>query len=155
MSQPEVLQKMKEYSSKGDVRWEDGKVSGTVYSGEEKLTHLLVKVYEEFAWSNPLHPDIFPGLRKMEAEVVRIACSLFHGGPSSCGAMTSGGTESILMACKAYRDLAYERGIKHPEMLVPVSAHAAFDKAAHYFGMKLIHIPLTKAMEVDVQGGTW
>uniref|UniRef100_A0A8C2TEL2 sphinganine-1-phosphate aldolase n=1 Tax=Coturnix japonica TaxID=93934 RepID=A0A8C2TEL2_COTJA len=150
MSQPEVLQKMKEYSSK-DVRWEDGKVSGTVYSGEEKLTRLLVKVYEEFAWSNPLHPDIFPGLRKMEAEVVRIACSLFHGSPSSCGAMTSGGTESILMACKAYRDLAYERGIKHPEMLVPVSAHAAFDKAAHYFGMKLIHIPLTKTMEVDVQ----
>ncbi|XP_071896431.1 sphingosine-1-phosphate lyase 1 isoform X5 [Anas platyrhynchos] len=151
MSQPEVLQKMKEYSSKGDVRWEDGKVSGTVYSGEEKLTRLLVQVYEEFAWSNPLHPDIFPGLRKMEAEVVRIACTLFHGGPSSCGAMTSGGTESILMACKAYRDLAYERGIKHPEMLVPVSAHAAFDKAAHYFGMKMIHIPLTKTMEVDVQ----
>ncbi|XP_062436549.1 sphingosine-1-phosphate lyase 1 isoform X1 [Rhea pennata] len=151
MSQSEVLEKMKEYSSKGDVRWEDGKVSGTVYSGEEKLTHLLVKVYEEFAWSNPLHPDIFPGLRKMEAEVVRIACTLFNGGPNSCGAMTSGGTESILMACKAYRDLAYERGIKHPEMLVPRSAHAAFDKAAHYFGLKIIHIPLTKNMEVDVQ----
>ncbi|KFP67832.1 Sphingosine-1-phosphate lyase 1 [Cariama cristata] len=65
--------------------------------------------------------------------------------------MTSGGTESILMACKAYRDLAYERGIKQPEMLVPVSAHAAFDKAAHYFGLKLIHIPLTKDMEVDIQ----
>ncbi|KAJ7426927.1 Sphingosine-1-phosphate lyase 1 [Willisornis vidua] len=182
MSQSQVLEKMKEYSSKGDVRWQDGKVSGTVYSGEEKLTQLLVKllfdldcrrlelacssltscestvvekheiqVYEEFAWSNPLHPDIFPGLRKMEAEVVRIACTLFNGGPESCGAMTSGGTESILMACKAYRDLAYERGIKQPEMLVPVSAHAAFDKAAHYFGMKLIQIPLTKAMEVDVQ----
>ncbi|KAM6104851.1 LOW QUALITY PROTEIN: sphingosine-1-phosphate lyase 1 [Pterocles gutturalis] len=151
MSQSEVLEKMKEYSSKGDVRWQDGKVSGTVYSGDEKLTRLLVKVYEEFAWSNPLHPDIFPGLRKMEAEVVRIACTLFNGGPHSCGAMTSGGTESILMACKAYRDLAYERGIKQPEMLVPVSAHAAFDKAAHYFGLKLIHIPLTRAMEVDVQ----
>ncbi|XP_065699579.1 sphingosine-1-phosphate lyase 1 isoform X2 [Patagioenas fasciata] len=151
MSQPEVLEKMKEYSSKGDVRWQDGKVSGTVYSGEEKLTRLLVQVYEEFAWSNPLHPDIFPGLRKMEAEVVRVACTLFNGGPNSCGAMTSGGTESILMACKAYRDLAYERGIKQPEMLVPVSAHAAFDKAAHYFGLKLIHIPLTRAMEVDVQ----
>ncbi|KFU90055.1 Sphingosine-1-phosphate lyase 1, partial [Chaetura pelagica] len=146
MSQPEVLEKMKEYSSKGDVRWQDGKVSGTVYSGEEKLTHLLVKVYEEFAWSNPLHPDIFPGLRKMEAEVVVFLVCLF-----SSQQMTSGGTESILMACKAYRDLAYERGIKQPEMLVPVSAHAAFDKAAHYFGLKLIHIPLTKAMEVDVQ----
>ncbi|XP_074856364.1 sphingosine-1-phosphate lyase 1 isoform X1 [Carettochelys insculpta] len=151
LSQPVILEKMKEYSSVGEVRWEDGKVSGTVYSGEEKLTQLLVKVYEEFAWSNPLHPDIFPGLRKMEAEVVRMACTLFSGGPDSCGAMTSGGTESILMACKAYRDLAYERGIKHPEILVPVSVHAAFDKAAHYFGLKIVHIPLTKTMQVDVQ----
>ncbi|XP_024062374.1 sphingosine-1-phosphate lyase 1 [Terrapene carolina triunguis] len=151
MSQPVLLEKMKEYSSMGKVHWEDGKVSGTVYSGEEKLTHLLVKVYEEFAWSNPLHPDVFPGLRKMEAEVVRMACTLFNGGPNSCGVMTSGGTESILMACKAYRDLAYERGIKHPEILVPMSVHAAFDKAAHYFGLKIVHIPLTKTMQVDVQ----
>ncbi|XP_067408774.1 sphingosine-1-phosphate lyase 1 [Emydura macquarii macquarii] len=151
MSQPALLEKMKEYSSMGQVHWEDGKVSGTVYSGEEKLTHLLVKVYGEFAWSNPLHPDIFPGLRKMEAEVVRMACTLFNGGPDSCGVMTSGGTESILMACKAYRDLAYEKGIKHPEILVPMSVHAAFDKAAHYFGLKIVHIPLTKTMQVDVQ----
>ncbi|KAF7247361.1 Sphingosine-1-phosphate lyase 1 [Varanus komodoensis] len=108
-------------------------------------------VYEEFAWSNPLHPDIFPGLRKMEAEVVRMVCTLFHGGPNSCGTMTSGGTESIMLACKAYRDLAYEKGIKYPEMLVPKSVHAAFDKAAHYFRIKIVHIPLTETMEVDVK----
>nr|XP_020638775.1 sphingosine-1-phosphate lyase 1 [Pogona vitticeps] len=151
LSQPEVLKMMKEYSLMGDIHWEDGKVSGTVYSGEEDITNLLVKVYEEFAWTNPLHPDVFPGLRKMEAEVVRMACSLFHGGPSSCGTMTSGGTESILLACKAYRSMAYEKGINCPEMLVPQSAHAAFDKAAHYFGMKIVHIPLTKTMQVDVK----
>ncbi|KAG8135314.1 putative Sphingosine-1-phosphate lyase 1 protein [Naja naja] len=137
LSQPELLKKMKEYSTSGKVHWEDRKVSGTVYSGDEKLVNLLVKVYEEFAWANPLHPDVFPGVRKMEAEVVRMACTLFHGGPKSCGTMTSGGTESILLACKAYRDLAYEKGIKYPEMLVPVSAHAAFDKAAHYFRIKI------------------
>ncbi|XP_044276439.1 sphingosine-1-phosphate lyase 1 isoform X2 [Varanus komodoensis] len=151
MTQPEVIKKLKEYSSMGEVRWEDGKVSGTVYSGEEKLTDLFIKVYEEFAWSNPLHPDIFPGLRKMEAEVVRMVCTLFHGGPNSCGTMTSGGTESIMLACKAYRDLAYEKGIKYPEMLVPKSVHAAFDKAAHYFRIKIVHIPLTETMEVDVK----
>ncbi|KAL8187007.1 UNVERIFIED_CONTAM: Sphingosine-1-phosphate lyase 1 [Gekko kuhli] len=151
LSQPEILQKLKEYSSAGKVRWEDGKVSGAVYSGEDKLTKLLLKVYEEFAWSNPLHPDVFPGVRKMEAEVVRMTCTLFHGGPRSCGAMTSGGTESILMVCKAYRDMAREKGIKYPEILAPVSAHAAFDKAAHYFGMKMVHIPLTENMQVDVK----
>lgn len=151
LNQTDVMEKIKEYSTLGGVRWEDGKISGAVYSGEEELTKLLVKAYGEFAWTNPLHPDIFPGLRKMEAEVVRMCCALFHGGPNSCGTMTSGGTESILMACKAYREMAYDKGIKYPEILVPESAHAAFDKAANYFGLKIVHIPLNKDMQVDVK----
>uniref|UniRef100_A0A669DQQ2 sphinganine-1-phosphate aldolase n=1 Tax=Oreochromis niloticus TaxID=8128 RepID=A0A669DQQ2_ORENI len=159
LSQAKVMEKIKEYDTLSnisnlhyEVKWEKGLVSGAVYWGDESLTKLLVKVYGDFAWSNPLHPDIFPGVRKMEAEVVRMACTLFHGGPNSCGTVTSGGTESILMACKAYRDMAYERGVKHPEILAPVSVHAAFDKAAHYFGMKLVHIPLDKkTMKVDVK----
>ncbi|XP_060728613.1 sphingosine-1-phosphate lyase 1 [Tachysurus vachellii] len=152
LTQEQVLDNIREYQSLNEVQWSKGKVSGAVYWGDEKLTDLLVKVYGEFAWSNPLHPDIFPGVRKMEAEVVRMTCSLFNGGPESCGTVTSGGTESILMACKAYRDLAYERGIEYPEIIAPVSVHAAFDKAAHYFGMKLIHVPLDKkTMKVDVK----
>ncbi|XP_068183597.1 sphingosine-1-phosphate lyase 1 isoform X1 [Antennarius striatus] len=152
LSQSQVLEKIREYETLNEVKWEKGRVSGAVYWGDKSLTDLLVKVYGEFAWSNPLHPDIFPGVRKMEAEVVRMACTLFHGGPNSCGAVTSGGTESILMACKAYREMALERGVKHPEILAPVSVHAAFDKAAHYFGMKLVHIPLDKnTMKVDVK----
>uniref|UniRef100_A0A3B3S335 sphinganine-1-phosphate aldolase n=1 Tax=Paramormyrops kingsleyae TaxID=1676925 RepID=A0A3B3S335_9TELE len=152
LSQEDVLEKIKEYDLLSEVQWQKGMVSGTVYSGDEKLTDLLVKVYGDFAWSNPLHPEIFPGVRKMEAEVVRMACTLFHGGPESCGTVTSGGTESILMACKAYRDMAHDRGIKHPEIVAPMSVHAAFDKAAHYFGMKLIHVPLDpKTMTVNVK----
>ncbi|XP_073430995.1 sphingosine-1-phosphate lyase 1 [Dendrobates tinctorius] len=152
LKQEKVMEKLKEYSALGEVSWEQGKVSGTVYSGDERLTQLLVKVYGEFAWSNPLHPDVFPGVRKMEAEIVRMACNLFSGGPETCGAVTSGGTESILMACKAYRDLAYEKGIKYPEIIAPVSVHAAFDKAANYFGMKMVHIPLDKkTLRVDVK----
>lgn len=152
LSHKELLDKIREYETLSEVDWAKGKVSGAVYWGDEKLTDLLVKVYGEFAWSNPLHPDLFPGVRKMEAEVVRMTCALFNGGPDSCGTVTSGGTESILMACKAYRDMAHERGIKHPEIIAPVSVHAAFDKAAHYFGMKLIHIPLDKkTMKVDVK----
>ncbi|XP_034407318.1 sphingosine-1-phosphate lyase 1 isoform X1 [Cyclopterus lumpus] len=152
LSQSQVLDKIREYETLNEVQWENGCVSGAVYWGDESLTNLLVKVYGDFAWSNPLHPDIFPGVRKMEAEVVRMACTLFRGGPSSCGTVTSGGTESILMACKAYRDMAYERGVKYPEIVAPVSVHAAFDKAAHYFGMKLVHVPLDeKSMKVDVK----
>lgn len=152
LTHKQLLDKIREYETLSEVDWAKGKVSGAVYWGDEKLTDLLVKVYGDFAWTNPLHPDLFPGVRKMEAEVVRMACALFNGGPDSCGTVTSGGTESILMACKAYRDMAHERGIKHPEIVAPVSVHAAFDKAAHYFGMKLIHVPLDKkTMKVDVK----
>lgn len=57
--------------------------------------------------------------------------------------MTSGGTESIIMACKAYRDFGKnERGIKKGVIIVPRSAHPAFDKAASYFGIRIIHIDL-------------
>nr|XP_044993489.1 sphingosine-1-phosphate lyase 1 [Jaculus jaculus]XP_044993490.1 sphingosine-1-phosphate lyase 1 [Jaculus jaculus]XP_044993491.1 sphingosine-1-phosphate lyase 1 [Jaculus jaculus] len=150
LSPAAVLEKLKEYSSM-DVFWQEGKASGAVYNGEQKLTELLVQAYGDFAWSNPLHPDIFPGLRKLEAEIVRIACSLFNGGPDSCGCVTSGGTESILMACKAYRDIAFEKGIRTPEIVAPESAHAAFDKAAHYFGMKIVRVSQKKNMEVDVR----
>jgi sphinganine-1-phosphate aldolase len=67
--------------------------------------------------------------------------------------MTTGGTESILMACKAYRDYARaERGIRHPEIIIPVTAHPAFDKAAAYFGMRVIHVPVDPdTTTVDIQ----
>lgn len=78
----------------------------------------------------------------MEAEVVRMSCNLFNGDPkSSCGVMTSGGTESIILACKAYRDYAREvRGISDPVMVVPITAHAAFDKAADMLDIGIQHV---------------
>jgi len=60
-------------------------VSGTVYHGGKDVTQLYTKVYEMTQWSNPLHPDVFPGVCKMEAEIVRIVAELFHGGPETCG----------------------------------------------------------------------
>uniref|UniRef100_A0A8C8JIV6 sphinganine-1-phosphate aldolase n=1 Tax=Oncorhynchus tshawytscha TaxID=74940 RepID=A0A8C8JIV6_ONCTS len=146
LSQVQVLDRIREYQT----------LSKWLRVVPEQFLELIflhsVFVYGDFAWSNPLHPDLFPGVRKMEAEIVRMACTLFNGGPTSCGTVTSGGTESILMACKAYRDMAYERGVKHPEIVAPVSVHAAFDKAANYFGMKLVHIPLDKkTLKVDVK----
>lgn len=57
-------------------------------SAAVNVSLLCLKVYGDFAWSNPLHPDIFPGVRKMEAEVVRMCCTLFNGGPNSCGTVS-------------------------------------------------------------------
>ena len=68
-----------------------------------------------------------------------------------CGTVNSGGTESILLAIKTYRDRArQQKGIKHPEMIAPVSAHTAFDKAAQYFGIKLNRTPLGPDFRADV-----
>ncbi|KAF9780793.1 pyridoxal phosphate-dependent transferase [Thelephora terrestris] len=122
--------------------WKDGKISGAVYHGGQDLTNLIVSAYERYCVSNPLHPDIFPTVRKMEAEVVSMCLRMFNN-PTGAGTMTSGGTESIIMAVKAYRDWAHDtKGITEPEMIVPASAHAAFDKGAAYLKIKVHTIPV-------------
>lgn len=99
------------------TRWEDGFVSGAVYHGEDDLIKLQTEAYGKFTVANPIHPDVFPGVRKMEAEVVAMVLSLFNAPPSGAGVSTSGGTESILMACLSARQKAYvERGVTEPEM---------------------------------------
>lgn len=129
----------------GDYDWKGGRVSGAVYRSNDELAELMGKVYAAASYTNPLHPDVFPGICKMEAEVVRIACHLFNGDEASCGTMTTGGTESILLACKAYRDYARDvKGIKKPEMVLPVTAHAAFDKAAQYLNIRVRYVPLNR-----------
>jgi len=146
----EIIHKM------GTSDYNNGRVSGCLYhEGEERNKEyhtLLTNTFGKFMWTNPLHIDIFPGVRKMEAEIVRIVCGLFRGDSETCGFVSSGGTESILMAVKGYRSRAYERGITKPELIVPVTAHVAFDKACDYFGIKIIHIPVDeKTRRVDVK----
>lgn len=75
--------------SSGDYNWKGGKVSGTVYTNNKKLIDLIADVYGVASYTNPLHPDVFPGVCKMEAEVVRISCRLFHGDDESCGTVSS------------------------------------------------------------------
>jgi sphinganine-1-phosphate aldolase len=131
------------YAQKDKTKWNSGKVSGAVYHGGQELTDIASEAYKRFSLTNPLHPDIFPLLRKMESETVAMCVRAFQGGPEACGTMTSGGTESILMAVKSYRDKAKkERGVVYPELVVPITAHAAFDKACAYFGIKLVHVPV-------------
>ncbi|KAF9236341.1 pyridoxal phosphate-dependent transferase [Melanogaster broomeanus] len=125
--------------------WRHGKLSGAVYHGGDDLTRVLVAAFERYAVSNPLHPDVFPAIRKMEAEIVAM-CLRMYKNPDGAGTMTSGGTESIVMAVKTYRDWARAvKGITEPEMRVPIiptTAHAAFDKGAAYMGVKVHMVPV-------------
>lgn len=120
------------------TRWEDGRVSGAVYHGGQELSDLQSEAFKRFGVSNPIHPDVFPGVRKMEAEVVAMTLGLFNAPESGAGVTTSGGSESIIMAVLAARQKAYhERGVKEPEMILPETAHTAFRKAAEYFKIKI------------------
>lgn len=123
------------------IDWKKGYTSGCTYNCNEHLTKVASDVYGRYCWTNPLHPDVFPQVRKMEAEVIQWTVNLFNGGPEACGCLTSGGTESIVMAMKAYREVGYSKGIKFPEIICSKATHPAFDKAADLLRMKITHVP--------------
>ena len=97
-----------------------GRVSGSVYSKNHTLDLLHSKLYLYFNKSNPLHSSVFPSIRFMENNLVSMMISLFNGHKDVCGTFTSGGTESILLACKTYRD--YFKHIKYPEIIIHPAA---------------------------------
>lgn len=153
MAYADIIKKVDDYMETGNYDWEKGRVSGSIYVFNKELIQLVTEVYGKASYTNPLHPDVFPGVCKMEAEVVRMTANLFHGTPESCGTMTTGGTESIMMACKAYRDYGREEnGITKPNIVMPVTAHSAFDKAAQYMGMFVKTVKVNpRTTQVDIK----
>lgn len=130
--------------------WESGHVSGAVYHGEKEHVDFTNSAYSIASQNNPLHPDVWPSSLKFENEVVSMVRSMLHGESSVRGSVTSGGTESILLAMKTYRDFAREkRGITAPEIVLPKSAHAAFDKACSYFNIKPVWTDLKEDFSAD------
>ncbi|MBI2975363.1 MAG: aminotransferase class V-fold PLP-dependent enzyme [Chloroflexi bacterium] len=151
----EILREMEKLKSVEEARWKEGRVSGAVYHGDSGHVDFLNQVYALNSQSNPLHADVWPSTTKFEAEIVAMTANMLGAdadpGHGVCGTVTSGGTESILVAMKTYRDWAREtKGITAPEMVAPATAHAAFDKAAQYFGIKIIRIPVGPDFRADV-----
>ena len=135
-----------------DAQWQTGKTWSLVYYAGDDVSALLKRAYALFFAENGLNPMAFPSLKKFEAEVVAMTAHLLGGDAETAGNLTSGGTESILMVVKAARDWAraIHPRITSPEMILPITAHPAFDKAAHYFGVQPIHIPITADFRADV-----
>lgn len=151
-SREEILREMESLCDEEDAHWKDGFVSGAVYHGDAEHIEFLNRVYAMNSQSNPLHADVWPSTTKFEAEIVSMTANMLGGeGHDVCGTISSGGTESILLAMKTYRDRARDlRGVTRPEMIAPVTAHAAFDKASQYFGIKMIHVPVDADSRADV-----
>ena len=124
---------------------------GLVYpSARPDLEALVGEVYRRYLFHNALNPFKFPEIAALEREVVAMTGSLLHVPEAGGGTMTSGGTESILMSMLVSRERARTRGIERPRILVPVSAHPAYSKAAHYFGLDVVPVPLDADYRADV-----
>ena len=157
----ETRAKMLEMAA-GDVKWRDGKAAVYVFNAGEDVERVQKEAYAMFASENGLGPAAFPSLARMEREVVAFGLGLLHGPEGAAGAMTSGGTDSILMAVKAARDYARKvKGVLGPlNLVLPYSAHPAFDKACRVMEIEVRRTALKdyladpEAMEAAVDGST-
>ncbi len=135
-----------------DFRWREGKVFSLVYYAGPAAVAVSEEAYRRFSGENALNTAAFPSLRQMQDDVLAIVGKWLGAGPEAAGFMTSGGTESLLLAVKAARDRARaERGTTKPNMVLPASAHAAFEKAAQYFDVESRRIAVRSDWRADVE----
>jgi glutamate/tyrosine decarboxylase-like PLP-dependent enzyme len=143
LTREEVLKSLQAYKSH-DMDWKSGRVWCYVYTPEDEAAQVVREAYQLFLTENGLDPTVFPSMLRLEIDIVRMAANLLRGDENVVGHVTTGGTESIMLAVKTARDKArVERpDITHPEMVLPRTAHASFHKAAHYLGVKPVVTPI-------------
>ncbi|MHB8245890.1 MAG: pyridoxal phosphate-dependent decarboxylase family protein [Acidimicrobiales bacterium] len=153
----EILAELRAMAEGEDLSWESGKVSGTMYCGDHEHYAFMNEAFGLYAHVNALQRDICPSQTRFEGEIIAMALDLFHAeaieGSVPGGLVTSGGTGSICHAVLAYREAATEaRGVSRPNLIKPETAHPAFDKACHLFGVELRRAPvdpLTTLVDID------
>ncbi len=146
----EILAELDSFG-KDDPNYKEAKTWSLVYYLNEEYTQFLEKAYAKYFSANGLNPTAFKSLKRLEKDVLKFTARLFHVDDEACGVMTSCGTESCMLAVKTYRDLGRSKGVKKPEMIIPETAHVAWDKGAEYFGVKIRRAPLAANWGVDVK----
>ena len=127
----------------GDVDWRSGRAFTLAYHAGDEVLGLQADAFVRFMDDNGLNADAFPSSRQLQADVVSMVAGLLDAPPDAAGFLTTGGTESLLMAVKAARERGRsERGIGEPEMVLPSTADAAFEKGAHDFDVKSVRVPV-------------
>ena len=146
----ELRETMREMA-RGDRQWKERLASGVSYPAGDDVLEVAQQAYIDFFSVNALYPSIFPSTARFEREVIEMTAGLLHG-ESAVGAISSGGTESNLLGVKSARDRAraLRPEVTEPEIVAPESAHPSFQKAADYFGLRLVSTPLTSEGLVDV-----
>ena len=144
----DALERLKALQA-ADLPVHGGRTLAYVYdSGLPDVDRIGREAVAAYAGSNGLDPTAFPSLLRMENDLVGFALGLLDGPDSAVGTVTSGGTESVLLAVQAARDAHPD--VTDPRMVLPSTAHAAFHKAAHYFGVEPVLVPVGADFTADV-----
>jgi len=157
----EILGQLRAMAEREDRTWENGQCSGTMYCGDHAHYDVLNQAFASFSHVNALQRDMCPSMNRLESEIIAMTLDMLHGEAveqadrtrKACGTLGCGGTESILNAVLAYRERArVERGVTRPQMIWPDTAHPAFHKAAHLFGIEVVVAPTDPlTTQVDVE----
>jgi glutamate/tyrosine decarboxylase-like PLP-dependent enzyme len=157
-SRDAVLAEIRQMSAEEDSRAHEGKISGSIYSGDPEHYAFLNEVFGHYSHANVLQRDMYPSATRFEGEIIAMTADMLHGGPMHgaavadvCGVLTSGGTESLMNPLLVYREWGRERGITTPNVVMPVTAHPALDKGAHYFGIELRKAVVTDRFVADME----
>jgi len=136
-----------------DFDWRGGRLPIYVYYDNEELLEVSKEAYNLFFSENALGKKAFPSLARMEDEVVGMSLELFHAPADAAGSFTSGGTESVFLAVKTARDyfLAKRGAVPRPKIVIPITAHPVFDKAAEYLGLEVTRTSLRNDRRCDVE----
>ena len=141
-----------EGAAERDLDWRAGGTFAYTYHGGDDVEAVAKHAYMRFLTENALDPTVYPSLLKFENDIIAMARAHLGGDENVVGNFTSGGTESCMLAVKTARDYARATRpqITAPEVILPHTAHAAFHKACHYFGVNPVAVgvhPKTLAAE--------
>jgi glutamate/tyrosine decarboxylase-like PLP-dependent enzyme len=146
----EVLPELQAFGS-DEPDYRRGRLRSLVYWLDEAHDQFLARAWRMYSSANGLNPGAFRSLKRMESAIVASLAALQHGDAATCGVLTSGGTGSCLLAAKTYRDLARaKRGVRRARMILPVTAHVAWFKAAEYFDIEPVLLPLDERLCTDI-----
>ena len=133
----------------------NNKISGGIYINDSNCQSLLKELNNNYLFSNPLHPDLFPELIKMESEVIKMVGGLYDMPEKGGGNITTGGTESTILALKAYKKIKQKSPhpalyFFKPEVLCTKTVHAAVNKACELLDLKIVYVDLDKDFVMDI-----
>lgn len=152
VARDELFRRLEEYRA-GDMPWREGRTWAYVYDPGREAEEVIKQAFTLYLTENALDPTVFPSALRLENDLVSMAASHLRGDADVCGNFTSGGTESIILAVKTARDRAraLRPEIRAPEMVLPATAHAAFQKAGHYLDVRPVLVPVDpRSFKADV-----